>query len=188
MGISCCTSRDTYSESALLDQVRGQMDGTYKSRVDMKPIVNMLGETEKLSEMMSNMNSIKKSDAAASESDADKLDLKVELLLQHLKQDLKLLKRKHKHFDSKEFQTNLLVLIGANTREISKLVITAYKPRRMSALNRLLTSSCRIGPKMDHSKAGASRSRTDDSLSEVKSSKSKKSNSALKPNQAFATE
>ena len=81
MGISCCTSRDTYSESALLDQVRGQMDGQYRSRVDMKPIVNMLGETEKLSEMMSNMNSIKKSDAMASESDADKLDLKVELLL-----------------------------------------------------------------------------------------------------------
>ena len=30
-----------------------------------------------------------------SESEAERLDLKVELLLQHLKQDLKLLKRKH---------------------------------------------------------------------------------------------
>ena len=53
------------------------------------------------------MNSIKAKENAGqfnSESDADKLDLKVELLLQHLKQDLKLLKRKHQSLDSKEFQ------------------------------------------------------------------------------------
>ena len=149
------------------------MNGPYKSRVDMRPIVNMISETSKLSEVMSNMNSIQKTNGLNSESEADKLDLKVELLLQHLKQDLKLLKRKHRSMDSKEFQTNLLVLIGANTREISKLVIRAYLPRRMNALNRLLTSSCRIGPKMNHSKAGSSRSRTDDTLSDVRSKSSK---------------
>ena len=123
-----------------------------------------------------------------SESEADKLDLKVELLLQHLKQDLKLLKRKHQSLDSKEFQAQLLVLIGANTREISKLVIKAYLPKRMLALNRLLNSSCRIGPKMDHSKSGQSRSRQDESLEEAKQITKGSSGRHLKQNQVFATE
>ena len=73
----------------------------------MRPIVNMMSETSKHSKYMQQMNSIKAKENAAqynSESDADKLDLKVELLLQHLKQDLKLLKRKHQSLDTKEFQ------------------------------------------------------------------------------------
>ena len=47
MGISCCTSRETNSESALLEQVRDEMHNKYKSRVDMRPIVNMMSETSK---------------------------------------------------------------------------------------------------------------------------------------------
>ena len=170
MGISCCTSRETHSESAMLEQVRDEMHNKYKSRVDMRPIVNMMSETSKQMGKYQHTGSIKSKNENYhdSESEADKLDLKVELLLQHLKQDLKLIKRKHQSLDSKEFQTQLLVLIGANTREISKLVIKAYLPKRMLALNRLLNSSCRIGPKMDHSKSGQSRSRQDESLEEAK--------------------
>ena len=41
-----------------MDRVKGEMNGSYRSRVDMRPIVNMISETSKLSEVMSNMNSI----------------------------------------------------------------------------------------------------------------------------------
>jgi len=105
MGISCCTSRDARADG-LLEQVRDEMTQKYKSRVEMRPIVNMISETSKPMHSMNHLNSIKargNSSQYNSESDADKLDLKVELLLQHLKQDLKLLKRKHQSMDSKEF-------------------------------------------------------------------------------------
>ena len=65
-----------------MDRVKGEMNGSYsRSRIDMRPIVNMISETSKLSEVMSNMNSIQKTNGLQSESEADKLDLKVELLL-----------------------------------------------------------------------------------------------------------
>ena len=54
----------------------------------MRPIVNMMSETSKHGKHMKHPHSIKAKENAAqynSESDADKLDLKVELLLQHLK-------------------------------------------------------------------------------------------------------
>ena len=43
----------------------------------------------------------------------------------------------------------LLVIIGANTREISRLVIRAYLQRRMQALHRLQNIDCKVGPKLD---------------------------------------
>ena len=70
----------------------------------------MISETSKDStRAMMYMNSISKSSKKGSsqfaeESEAEKLDLRVELLLQHLKQDLKLLKRKHKSLESIEFK------------------------------------------------------------------------------------
>ena len=63
--------------------------------------------------------------------------------------------------DNKEFQKHLLVIIGANTRLISKLVVELYQSRRMHALDRLTNTSCSQGPKMDMSISGCSRSRKD---------------------------
>ena len=57
---------------------------------------------------------------------------------------------------------DLLVLIGANTRQISKLVVELFQSRRMTALDRLSNTSCRVGPKMDQTISGSSRSRKDD--------------------------
>lgn len=66
--------------------------------------------------------------------------------------------------EDQDFQRELLVLIGANTREISKLVVQLYQSRRMTALERLTNTSCRQGPKMDQSISGGSRSRIDNAV------------------------
>ena len=50
-------------------------------------------------------------------------------------------------------------MIGANTREVSQLVIKAYQSERMAALDKLVNASCSLGPKMDQTIAGSSRSR-----------------------------
>ena len=83
MGISCCTSRDTHPD-ALMEKVRHEMEQTYSARLEMKPIVNLISETSKLNRNMKHMKSIKAHGNASqysSESEAEKLDLKVELLL-----------------------------------------------------------------------------------------------------------
>ncbi len=92
----------------------------------------------------------------------------------------------HDH-DEPGFQKQLLVIIGAYTREISKMVIALYHKRRMSALDRLMNTSCRTGPKMDSSIAGGSRSRTDDSMSDISRS-SRAVRKSLAINGGFATE
>jgi len=79
------------------------------------------------------------------------------------------------------------VTIGANTREISKLVIQLYQSRRMLALDRLTNTSCRLGPKMDQTISGGSRPRKDDTMGLTdRSSRSVRKN--LAKNGGFATE
>ena len=89
----------------------------------------------------------------------DKFDLKVDLQLERLKAELTELRRHHSTNDDPEFQRRIVILIGAHTREISRLVVQLYHSRRMLALNRLQNTSCRQGPKMDQSISGGSRSR-----------------------------
>jgi hypothetical protein len=118
----------------------------------------------------------------------DKFDLKVDLLLEHLKVDLKELRRLYGSNDKPEFQKQLIVLIGANTREISKLVVSLYESRRMIALDKLQNTSCRVGPKMDQSISGGSRSRTDDTMNEVARNSARNVRRSLAKNGGFATE
>ena len=61
----------------------------------------------------------------------------MDLLLEKLKVELTELRRRHMSNDDPEFQKKLIILIGANTREISKLVISLYQSRRMLALEKL---------------------------------------------------
>ena len=93
----------------------------------------------------------------------EKLELRVDLLLQRLKIDaLALAKKYKKDFENVEFQRDLIVLIGASTREISRMVIRAYEKSRIDLLTILVNTSCRVGPKMGNSRisGGESRSQT----------------------------
>ena len=58
MGISCCTSRDN-SDISAMEQVRDEMEQKYRSRVEMRPLVNMISETSKPSKASKHLNSIK---------------------------------------------------------------------------------------------------------------------------------
>ena len=111
----------------------------------------------------------------------------VDLLFERLKVDLGELRRSHKSYDDPEFQQELIVLIGANTREISRLVVDLYESRRQLALAKLQNTSCRVGPKMDQSISGGSRSRKDDTLSEL-TSNSRLARKNMARNGGFATE
>ena len=57
----------------------------------------------------------------------------------------------------------------------------------MAALDRLMNTSCRKGPKMDSSIAGSSRSRKEDSMSDISRS-SRAVSKSLAVNGGFATE
>lgn len=114
--------------------------------------------------------------------DYEKLDLKVELLLHHLQSDLQALLDKHGGIEnpSPEFVQEVMLLIGANTREVSKQVIRAYLHRRMQALLRLKSTDCKVGPKLEESTPLSTKSvprRSEDS--ESVASKSKQSRSWL---------
>ena len=100
----------------------------------------------------------------------EKLELRVELLLQRLKIDaLALAKKYRKDFENVEFQRDLIVLIGASTREISRMVIRVYEKSRIDLLTLLVNTSCRVGPKMGNSRirGGESRSQTSEGISSV---------------------
>ena len=139
MGLTCCTQRETSSD--YLDQVRRELDAKYISRINIQPLVNMIPETQKRLFKQSPKRSIRVPKTQARIQ--DKFDLKVELLLERLKAELSELRRGHTSVEDADFQKQLLVTIGANTREISKIVVELYHSRRMLALDRLTNTSCR---------------------------------------------
>jgi len=73
----------------------------------------------------------------------------VDLLLEKLKVELSDIRRNTTSKEDPIFRQKLIVLIGAYTREVSKLVVQLYQSRRMLALEKLQNTSCRTGPKMD---------------------------------------
>ncbi len=186
MGLTCCTQRETKSE--YLDEVQREMDRQFQSHINIKPLVNMIPEGRKRGGQFKETPS--KSIRAPHDQAQiqDKFDLKVDLLLEHLKVDLKQLRRNHGSNDNPEFQKQLIVLIGANTREISKLVVSLYESRRMLALEKLQNTSCRVGPKMDQSISGGSRSRTDDTMNDQARNSARKARRNMAKNGGFATE
>ena len=90
--------------------------------------------------------------------------------------------------DDPEFHKELLMTIGASTREISELVVQLYQSRRMTALDRLTNAGCRVGPKMDRSIAGGSRPRKDDTMNDLALNSKKGARKSLARNGGFATE
>ena len=117
------------------------MDAKYISRINIQPLVNMIPETQRRLFKQSPKRSIRVPKTQARIQ--DKFDLKVELLLERLKAELSELRRGHTSVEDADFQKQLLVTIGANTREISKIVVELYHSRRMLALDRLTNTSCR---------------------------------------------
>lgn len=79
----------------------------------------------------------------------DKLELRVEVMLQNMQIDLTTLVHKYKSVEDPRFQRELLLIIGANSREVSQLVIKAYQSERMLVLDKLINTTCSLGPKMD---------------------------------------
>ena len=73
------------------------------------------------------------------EDELEKLELKIDALIDNLQLDLNQLVMKHKSTDEPEFQKELVLLIGANSREASEIVIKAYKDQRQKCLNRLVS-------------------------------------------------
>ena len=105
----------------ILDQVKKEMDQKYHSQISIRPLVNMIPETQKRVFKQTKFQSIR---APKNQVDIqDKFDLKVDLLLERLKADLSEMRRGHFSVEDPEFQKQLLVTIGASTREVSKLVV-----------------------------------------------------------------
>ena len=134
----------------------------------MQPLVNMLPIVDNASKFEKKQKSIRsimdksiKSDRDSLQDELDRLELKMELLLQNMQFDLNQLVMTHKSVEELPFQKDLVMIIGANTREASQLVIRAYKNHRQACLDRLLKTSCQLGPKMDQTISGQSRSRKD---------------------------
>ena len=163
----CCVGNERRDENAQLKREAQQL------RLDMKSVVNILPEVATDKERKAFIDLCANEDEAnvktkienkgirkeqesqfpGDHRDYEKLDLKVELLLHHLRTDLQTLQSRYPKLSldnpPTEFAKELLVLIGANTREISKLVIRAYLYRRMQALFRLKTADCKVGPKLE---------------------------------------
>ena len=100
------------------------MDQKYISQLNIKPLVNMIPLAQRPEFRTSPKRSIKTH--KTQEHIQDKFDLKVELLLERLKAELKQIQRSHTSIEDPDFQKQLLVTIGANTRLISKLVVDLY--------------------------------------------------------------